>query len=84
MRLSVLGSYQKATRNWNEYVLRWEQYGQAKIVLKANSEEELNQLYEKAKNANLPCYLVVDAGRTQIAPNSKTVLGVGPGRLISS
>ena len=62
----------------------WEIVGQAKIVLKANGEDELVNLEQKAKDAGLPCYLVVDAGRTQIAAGSKTVLAIGPGYIISS
>ena len=36
------------------------------------------QLAAAASNSGLMSYLVVDAGRTQIAPNSKTVLAIGP------
>lgn len=36
-------------------------------------------LAEKAIAAGLVTCLISDAGRTQIAPGSKTVLGVGPG-----
>jgi PTH2 family peptidyl-tRNA hydrolase len=38
-----------------------------------------NQLAMKAKQAGLESHIIRDAGRTQIAPGSKTVLGVGPG-----
>jgi PTH2 family peptidyl-tRNA hydrolase len=31
--------------------------------------------------AGLPHYLVVDAGHTQIAAGSRTVLGIGPGMI---
>ena len=71
-------------RKHPDYIARWETFGQAKIVLKVDTEQELVALYEKAKSSNLPCYLVVDAGRTQIAPNSKTVVGIGPGWLKSA
>jgi len=39
----------------------------------------------KAKAAGLPTYLVIDAGRTQVAPNTATVLAVGPasGKLLN-
>ena len=32
-----------------------------------------------ARRLGLSVYLVADAGRTQIAPGSRTVLSVGPG-----
>lgn len=33
-------------------------------------------LFKKAENQKIPCYLVRDAGHTQIAPNSLTVLSL--------
>lgn len=53
-------------------------FGEAKIALRIKSEAELVEFERKAKEANLPHYLVVDAGRTQIAAGSKTVLAIGP------
>jgi peptidyl-tRNA hydrolase len=41
------------------------------IPLKLNNDHA-------AKEAGLPLYMVADAGRTQIAAGSKTVLAVGP------
>ena len=35
-------------------------------------------LQGECERAGLCSYVVVDAGRTQIAPGSKTVLGIGP------
>ena len=57
----------------------WEDYGQPKIALKVDSEEQLVQLHSEARNAGLNAHVVLDAGRTQIAPGSKTVLAIGPG-----
>lgn len=36
------------------------------------------QLARRAERAGLPVFMVADAGRTQVAPGSKTVLAVGP------
>eukprot|EP00958_Prasinococcus_capsulatus_P020720 scaffold2740_cov418-Prasinococcus_capsulatus_cf.AAC.16 len=47
----------------------WESTGQAKVVVKVECEEDMIELQEKAKEAGLPCHVVIDAGRTQIAPN---------------
>ena len=77
--LLVLGSYQKAIKKHSDWVNIYENYSHPKVVLQIENEDKLVELYEKAKSAQLPCYLVVDAGRTQIAPNSKTVVGIGPG-----
>ena len=35
-------------------------------------------IFAKAMSKGLPVYLVEDAGRTQIAAGSRTVLGLGP------
>lgn len=40
-------------------------------------------LTRKGRSLGLETCLVKDAGRTQIAPGSKTVLGVGPGNASS-
>jgi peptidyl-tRNA hydrolase len=38
-----------------------------------------DEIEAKAKQAGIVTYLVLDAGRTQVASGSKTVLAVGPG-----
>jgi len=40
-------------------------------------------LTRKGRSLGLETCLVKDAGKTQIAPGSKTVLGVGPGNASS-
>ena len=61
-----------------EMIKRWEQGGQAKIVLKSSNIDEIDELLMRAVSLNINNYLVVDAGRTQIASGSATVLGLGP------
>jgi PTH2 family peptidyl-tRNA hydrolase len=39
------------------------------------------QVQENAKRAGFPCYVVADAGRTQVAEGSLTVVAVGPGNV---
>ena len=41
-------------------------------------------LTRKGRSLGLETCLIRDAGRTQIAPGSKTVLGVGPGKYASN
>ncbi|KAG5895380.1 hypothetical protein JTB14_029603 [Gonioctena quinquepunctata] len=57
-------------------LLIWEQIGEKKIVLKGTDELHLKELFEKAKAKNIPCYLIRDAGHTQIAAGSVTVLSL--------
>ena len=56
----------------------WEATGQPKITVKCDSEEEMMLLLAQARSLGLVSYVVADAGRTQIAPGSHTVLAVGP------
>ncbi|PLB38230.1 aminoacyl-tRNA hydrolase PTH2 [Aspergillus candidus] len=58
---------------------RWERQGQAKIALQTKSEEEMELLQAQAISLGLCAQVITDAGRTQIASGSRTVLGVlGP------
>ncbi|XP_013420113.1 probable peptidyl-tRNA hydrolase 2 [Lingula anatina] len=68
----ILDNQQK----FGEMLLHWEQYGETKIVLKGTNKEELIALAVKAEALGLPNYIVQDAGRTQIASGSVTVLGI--------
>ncbi len=56
----------------------WKAGGQKKVVLKAANLQELFELKEKARRDGLPTALITDAGRTEIAPGTITVLGIGP------
>ena len=58
---------------------RWQRLGQAKIAVQAHSEDELQELQAKAMSLGLCARVIRDAGRTQIASGTATVLGVGPG-----
>ncbi|WIA10058.1 hypothetical protein OEZ85_010268 [Tetradesmus obliquus] len=74
--VGVIGKYRKA----NEALFRmWERHGQPKIALKIQDEQHMAELAHKALQSGLPCYIVHDAGRTQIAAGSQTVLAIGPG-----
>ena len=57
---------------------RWNNVGARKIVVRADDEAHLRQLYAKALTAGLVCDLVKDAGHTEIPPGTVTVLGIGP------
>lgn len=62
-----------------QMVKRWEYgNGQAKITLQVPNQEEMDILYAQAISLGVNSYIVHDAGRTQIAAGSATVLGLGP------
>ena len=58
---------------------RYRREGARKIVCKVPDEESLRKILAHAKKAGLVCYLVKDAGHTEIPPGTVTVVGVGPG-----
>lgn len=56
----------------------WERAGQPKIALKCDNERELRALASAARRAGVASFTVHDAGRTQVAAGSATVLALGP------
>ncbi|KAM7364186.1 putative peptidyl-tRNA hydrolase 2 [Cochliomyia hominivorax] len=74
----AVGAYQKAVRSMPSIVRAWENSGCAKIALKVESEAEMMAIKRAAEARGLNTCLIRDAGRTQIEPNSKTVLAIGP------
>ncbi|XP_042058108.1 peptidyl-tRNA hydrolase 2, mitochondrial-like isoform X1 [Salvia splendens] len=80
---ATLGLYKKILNRAPKSLSRWEMCGQVKVVVKIESEDDMLVLQERAKSLNLPTHVTIDAGRTQIAPNSRTVMAVlGPAELV--
>ncbi|XP_059062383.1 peptidyl-tRNA hydrolase 2, mitochondrial-like [Achroia grisella] len=75
---AAVGAFEKAQKKDPEGLKLWQLTGQAKIALKTDSVDEIKQISDNAKKMGLITSLIRDAGRTQIAANSITVLGVGP------
>ncbi|CAK61870.1 unnamed protein product (macronuclear) [Paramecium tetraurelia] len=75
---AVLGAYQQLLNDKNVLLQKWEGSGQAKVVLKCESQQELFNIEAKARQNGLNTYLVTDAGRTQVQPGSQTVCAIGP------
>ncbi|CAI5969651.1 unnamed protein product [Closterium sp. NIES-64] len=81
---ATLGLYKRLAKRAPTALQRWDENGQVKVVVKVDSEEELIILQDKAKKSGLPTHVTIDAGRTQIEPNSKTVMAIiGPEHLVS-
>ena len=103
---ACLGAYKRALKMRPAHVRAWSHQGQAKVVLRVDTVEEMfvffsflhfsfsfaqhhtctrvnrEALAEKAEQLHIPNYIVVDAGRTQIAEGSETVLALGVSRVI--
>lgn len=79
----VLGAYKIAIKNCPKNLKKWEETGEKKLFFHVSSETDLNKVWKKGVDANVPTSIITDAGRTQIASGSKTVTAIGPGFVIS-
>ncbi len=52
--------------------------GHVCITCYVKSEQKLYNLAEKAREAGIPCSIQVDGGKTEVAPNTPTVMALGP------
>ncbi|CAH4028026.1 peptidyl-tRNA hydrolase 2, mitochondrial-like [Pieris brassicae] len=75
---AAVGAYEKALKRDPEGLKSWQMTGQAKVAVKTDSVDEIKQIADNAKKMGIITSMIRDAGRTQIAPNSITVLGIGP------
>lgn len=77
---ATLANYRalQASANGRKILKRWEQLGQAKVALQVSSEDDLELLQAQAISMGVAARVIHDAGRTQIASGSATVLAVGP------
>mmetsp|Transcript_36274 Transcript_36274/g.43809 ORF Transcript_36274/g.43809 Transcript_36274/m.43809 type:complete len:177 (+) Transcript_36274:170-700(+) len=76
---ATLGLYEEVQDlRYFHLIEHWQSQGQAKVAIKVEDEKEMLEIEAKARQAGIETYIVVDAGRTQIAPNSRTVLALGP------
>ncbi|MHB8605248.1 MAG: peptidyl-tRNA hydrolase Pth2 [Thermoplasmatota archaeon] len=70
----------KAMKHQPDVFKRWSEEGQKKAVVKADKLDDLYALKLAAERAGLTTALIADAGHTELAPGTITVLGVGPGK----
>ncbi len=70
--------YQEAVRRGGPVLDSWLQTGQKKIALVVPSLSEMETLAREAKAHGIPAVFVEDAGLTEVAPGTRTVLGLGP------
>jgi PTH2 family peptidyl-tRNA hydrolase len=75
---AAVACYQIAKKQCPRGLAAWERTGCAKIALKCPTQDMMEEIAVMALSKDIPVYLVEDAGRTQIAAGSRTVLGLGP------
>lgn len=61
-----------------EVMTRWTKSGYSKIITRGENEEELISAYTRAKDAGIPCYLVLDEARTELNGKHYTAVAIGP------
>ncbi|TRY67825.1 hypothetical protein TCAL_11127 [Tigriopus californicus] len=76
---AAVAAYKMAKHRWPAILRRWERHGQPKVVLKVDTQLELETVQAAARSLGLVNAIITDAGRTQIDPGSRTVVAVGPG-----
>ncbi len=69
----------KAKRQSPTILEKYLKSGARKIVCSTSSLDALKRIYGQAKEAGLICYMVNDAGHTEIPAGTTTVVGIGPG-----
>ena len=74
---AVMGA-EKVRTSRREWFNSWFAAGQAKVVVKVKSIEELMDVRMRAEELNLPVVQVQDSGLTQIPPGTITCIGIGP------
>ena len=57
---------------------QWRHAGQKKSVVKVQTEQELYQIAQFAKDSGIATAIITDAGKTCIAPGTTTCVGIGP------
>ena len=74
----LIASVDAVLKSDKKTVKAWAEEGMAKIVLKVKDEPELIKFFQQAKDNDLTASLITDAGRTVVAPGTKTCAGIGP------
>lgn len=63
----------------SEHFLGWIDGAFTKVCVRCDSEDELVELYNQAKDAKLPCSLIEDNGATEFnGVKTKTCIAIGP------
>jgi peptidyl-tRNA hydrolase, PTH2 family len=76
---AAVSAAEKAHSTRQDWFNTWFSTGQAKVVVKVGSLENLIELENHARTIGLPTVSVKDMGLTQIPPGTITCIGIGPG-----
>ncbi len=71
-------SVEAVLRSSEQKVNEWHSQGMKKIIVKVDGEKQLLEYQQKAKAKGLVAAVITDAGKTVVAPGTKTCIGIGP------
>ena len=73
------GSYVISAKQVTEAMNEWMQGSFTKVCVSVNSEQELLDIFNKARSVGIPCSLITDAGKTEFSGvPTKTAVAIGP------
>lgn len=72
--------FAKTRKGFSEAEWDWLHGSFAKVCVRANSEEELLEIHQKALDAGLESHLITDSGKTEFKEPTNTCLAIGPDR----
>ena len=71
-------SVEATLKSDKDKIKEWRAEGMKKVVLKVESEKELLQYNQMAKDSGLTTALIIDAGKTFFKEPTRTCLAIGP------
>lgn len=71
-------SVEATLRSPKDVVEIWRKGGMKKVVLTVTDEKELLRYQQAAKREGLVASVITDAGKTVVAPGTKTCVAIGP------
>eukprot|EP00102_Acyrthosiphon_pisum_P020509 XP_016657719.1 PREDICTED: peptidyl-tRNA hydrolase 2, mitochondrial isoform X1 [Acyrthosiphon pisum] len=75
---AIVHCYEEGLRLKPSEINSWESDNKPVNIFKVADEETMLEFQQLAIEKGFSTYVVVDAGRTQVAPSSKTVMAIGP------
>lgn len=72
--------YEEGLRLKTREINGWESNNKPVDIFKVADEKTMLLLQKLAIKEGFNSYIVIDAGRTQVAPRSKTVMAIGPAK----
>jgi len=69
---------EETRRRRPEWWKEWFSEGQCKVVVKVDSESDLETIRKGAEELGLAAAIIHDSGLTQVAPGTATCVGIGP------